>query len=222
MKLLNSLNKEYYLPTITTTPKKLILIGIVLVLLLCFLPFLCNKPRGGARGEEVTGRDTLITVDTSITVTSETIWQKQIVYLPTIAPKKPAEVVEVKDSSGQTKYLQNVYKDSAEDETLKIWATAHVNGVLDSLKLKYKLKAPKTIENTKEVLVEKKVKVSEKVYQNGFYLGASVQVGPNGNDCELNAMATTKKDVAIGYGYGLKEKSHRFFIYYRLWPKKSK
>lgn len=205
-------------------------IGISFVLLLCLLPFMCNRQGCGSAGKggEVVGRDTVRETDTVTIVRTDTLWQDRVVYLPTSKPSplprprpKPDSVetgIAAEDGATAESGL-NVYKDSAQDETVKIGYTAFVKGTLDSLQLFYQLLAPKTVTNTVETTITNTNTVTEKMYLNGFYLGGAALVDWQGSDAEISAMLTLKGGGAVGYSYGVLRKSHRLSAMYRLFPK---
>ena len=164
-------------------------------------------------------RDTVLDIRIVSDTVRDTIWQKEYVYLPGKTSKELIHDTLWRDAEGLE---HRRYQDSTEDETIKLNFTAHTTGKLDSIRFKYKLKAPKTIIEhiTDSIYVDNTI--IDKRYMPGFYLGAGALLnGPN-SDIIAKASLTLKNNLQIGYGYGIKEKIHLLEVEYRIVPKKEK
>jgi len=186
---------------------------IILILVAFILGLLVQKSCN--RNGVTVKTETVIKTDTVLTVKRDTVWQKEIVQLPTNKTAQKPDTVYLADSSTQL-----VYTETSEDSAIIIGFSAYAKNALDSIRIWYLLKQPRIINNTftKEVITERTI--TNTVYKSGFYVGGGASYsGDKSLDFNGSVLHTTKKGVAFQYSYGVLQKTHAVTMFYRLTPK---
>ena len=151
--------------------------------------------------------DPLIIRDTILTYRTDTIRQKEIIYLGKDTPEAPDTIYR----EGPAADTVTVYSGFVEDSAAVVKYQARTRGELLDIGLWYRLKEPKIIER---IITER---VNVPAYKAGFYLGSGLEYHPGGLvGLELSAGLVTAQKLYLGYSYGLGFKSHHITIQRRL------
>jgi hypothetical protein len=152
--------------------------------------------------------DTVVSVQKLII--SDTVYQKEIVYLPA----KPLPTPEIINVAPDT--AQYIYSDKQEDSTLIIGYSVYTKVPLDSIRISYLLKQPKTITNTVTETIYKDITKTVEIKRNRFYLGGGASYADNKIDFQASALFTSKSSWAISYSYGVVQQQHNLTLYRKL------
>lgn len=126
--------------------------------------------------DEVARVDTVYLVqrDTVTEYRTDTLWQREVVYLEREVPAEPQVVYlpAVEDSV-------NLYQGSNRDSTVDLKYRAWVKGDLVDIQLGYELLKPVTIRDTilQRFTETKTETITKELYRTGFYLGAGLSYG---------------------------------------------
>jgi hypothetical protein len=163
-------------------------------------------------------RERIVTIDT-------TPAPPIIIQLPRQAPPKP--IIIYVDSSGRsvpaakidtsTHEKANLYRDSIEDENLTLYYESTIKGQLLNNALDYKLKIPKLITKTIEVLKPYPVPVSA-MFLNGGIGGNTTQF----SSITAGLQFVSSKGWAVGYDYDILENTHNVKLGIKLFQFKNK
>lgn len=156
--------------------------------------------------------DTILPPPVIVQLPKQSIPTPTIIYVDSSRHRVPPVVV---DSS---KHLAaQLYQDSLEDDKLTLYYESLVQGQLLDQQLHYKLKVPKTIYKTMEIV--KPVPAPT----NGLFLTAGIGGKPQQfATVSLGLQFVSKKGWALGYDYDFLQQTHHLRLGVRLLPFKSK
>jgi hypothetical protein len=204
----------------TKEPSKIILIALVALFILQFISASLSfykhfSPIGTLPSPPL---ERIVTIDT-------TPAPPIIIQLPRQAAPQP--IIIYVDSSGRsvpiakidtsTHEIANLYRDSIEDENLTLYYESTIKGQLLNSALNYKLKIPKLITKTIEILKPVPTPVSTLLLTGG--------VGGNVNQfssVRLGLQFVSAKGWAVGYDYDLLQNVHSVNLGVRLFQLKNK
>jgi len=166
----------------------------------------CNSPSG---------------VDSGLNQRKDTSWVDTI-----IVPYKVIEFKEVVKPIHDTLYklpewvpidslfFTRNYSDSLVDSNQTVFYSARVFGMLDNLDIKYRLKIPSIIKETREIN-------DTKFVPNKFSISGTGMVGGNLNTFNMYVGVDVRIKKAIwGYNYGIIDKTHNIRLGYVLFNSK--
>lgn len=190
---------------------------VAVLLMFGYIIFLQQCKQGG-NGSQQELPQQIITIDTTPSTPI-------VIQLPRQAAPKP--IIVYVDSSGRsvpaakidtsTHEIANLYKDSIEDENLTLYYESTIKGQLLNNALDYKLKVPKLITKTIEVLKPVPTPVSTLLLTGG--------VGGNVNQfssVRLGLEFVSAKGWAVGYDYDVLQNVHSVNVGFRLFQFKNK
>jgi hypothetical protein len=159
--------------------------------------------------------DTVIIKTDTVTVIkmvtkSDTVRQKEIVYLPAKKLPEPKIINVAPDTA------QYIYNDKQEDSTLIIGYSVYTKTPLDSIRISYLLKQPKTITNTVTETITKEITKTVEITRNRFYVGGGISYADEKPDFHGALLFVSKKKYAIEYRYGVVQKLHALTYYRKL------
>ena len=197
---------------------------LIIAALLIWIMTLKSCGPGGEAGD-VIGRDTLTTIDTTLIVVHDTVWQKEYIRLHRDTISIP-EIVYIRDTvigqplTGSGSAMRTSYKGEQKDTTLSIQYEAITDGELIELKLDYLLLQPRQTTTYVDRIIEKENTVIETRYVSGFYLGGGLgySFALDRSSIPIGASLSTKKGTMYSYHYDLSLKSHSIGLKYRIFP----
>lgn len=199
--------------------------GALLIALTIYI--LCSRACSAALPDPLSVE--VIKIDTITFERVDTVWQHEVVYLPTPIVPAPVEVKAASiDNPKPEPIAQPVspidsirtYSATVEDSTVAITYNAEVRGVLGRIGHSYKLKAPRKITVYKDRVITKTEQIT-KPPRSALFVGGSVvayQSAPA--DWFASVQYVTPRGLSLSYSYAPLSNSHQAGLAFRLLPLK--